>query len=353
MKKLLFIALVFVGFQLNAQNLGEYKPLITKFKLNKFKDANNRIYINKFNVNFQLYNEMIDHKNGGKMWRGGVKGDATTRLAVGLQGVSEKDLQQTVDKLYEEFISDLKAKGFTILSAQEAGKTEYYQGWKSGKGGNVEMSNIPGVVSISPSGYEYYYKANKDGGKKKDGMFSNFSKIGENTSLSKELDNAIIATVDLSIVFVELGDNWNPTGAAKIKIKPNLRLANSIGILNENKSKSVLKFKGSVTQDNVISEVNFISGKRGPNPTASYKATLKKSLEIENVVNEDKIVSVVAQDVNKIGKDLPYFRLYSAEDRSAENLQVIHVKSEKYANGVYLACKKMLMENTANALGGI
>ncbi len=91
-----------------------------------------------------------------------------------------------------------------------------------------------------------------------------------------------------------------------------------------------------------MSEVNFISGKSGPNPTASYKASLKKSLEIDNVVNEDKIVSVVAQDVDKIGKELPYF-----------NLQVIDVESAKYANGVYLACKKMLMENTANALGGI
>ncbi len=75
MKKLLFITFLCFGFQLKAQDLGEYKPLITKFKLNKFSDANNRIYINKFNVNFQLYNEMIDHKNGGKMWRGGVKGD--------------------------------------------------------------------------------------------------------------------------------------------------------------------------------------------------------------------------------------------------------------------------------------
>ncbi|MCL6217861.1 hypothetical protein [Zunongwangia pacifica] len=353
MRKVLLIALICIGFQLEAQDLGEFKPLIDKFKLNKFAAANNRIYINKFNVNFQLYNEMINHKSGGKMWRGGVKGDATARLAVGLQGISEADLQQTVDKLYEEFVSDLKAKGFTIVTALEAGKTKYYQDWMPAKGGNIEVSNIPGVVSVSPTGYEYYFKANKDGGKRKQNMFSQFSKIGENTSLSKELNDAIIATIDLTIAFVELGDNWNPTGAAKIKIKPNLRLVDSYAITNENKSKSIIKFKGSVTHDQVTSEVNFISGKSGPNPTASYKGSLKKSLEIENVVNEDKIVSVVAQDVDKIGKELPYFRLYSAENKSVEDLQVINVESTKYANGVYMACKKMLMEHTTNALKSI
>jgi hypothetical protein len=177
-----------------AQSLGEFKPADTSYGLNKIaKSKTNRIYIAGFDVNFQVYNEKQDYRQGGAMMGGGMRGDALAEVSVGLEGLDEKTVQEITDKLYKEYIAKLEAKGLNIITADEAAKTDSYDGFMRIKGGAVTMAEIPGVMSCSPTGYEFFVKdVNKDGKSKKGGFLGNQAMMYP--KLSKELGDAIVGT---------------------------------------------------------------------------------------------------------------------------------------------------------------
>ncbi|WP_397444510.1 hypothetical protein [Polaribacter sp. R77954] len=68
MKKLLFsISLICFTLSLSAQSIGNLKTTNKKWAFKTMKKASKRIYINSFNVNFEVYKEAINFKAGG--WR--------------------------------------------------------------------------------------------------------------------------------------------------------------------------------------------------------------------------------------------------------------------------------------------
>lgn len=347
------IYLLLVAFSvnlMNAQELGEYKSDVTKFGTKKFSDANSRVFISEFNVHYQIYNEIIDFKQGGKMFHKGVKGDATAEIAVGLGGVSEEALINTTDKLYKEFITTLESKGFELVGIDEASKTESYSDWSKEKGGVVRKSLVPGLVSVSPNNYDYFIERNNKGNeKKKKGPLAMIGANSHNNNLSDELNDAVVATVNLYIVFTEYGNTWSP-GAAKLKIKPNLRLVDQYAIVNKKEKKGFVQFKGAQTADNVSSKISFISGKQGMNPKASFIGILKKPLEINGVVNEDKIVSYARGGMDNVGTTNAFYTIYSADSKNVKELKTLEVDGNAFADGAYLAGQKMIQEQTSSFL---
>ena len=282
------VMLTFVAASVLAQSLGEFKPSDTSYGLNKIgKSKTKSIYIAGFDVNFQVYNEKQDYKQGGAQFGGGMRGEALAEVSVGLEGLDEKTVQEITDKLYKEYIEKLQASGLTIIGADEASKTDSYDGFMRVKGGTVTMAEIPGVMSCSPTGYEYFIKdVNKDGKAKKGGFLGNQASMYP--KLSKELGDAVIGTVDLTVLFISEQEGFKGNGA-KVKVKTSLRLIGREAVTMTSDAK--VKMKGQNEIQTVVSDVGFYHGKVGAGATSVYQGTLSRPLAILDVIDDEKISS--------------------------------------------------------------
>ena len=341
MKPTLFFAALLAAASLEtyAQDLGEFKPKDNSYGLNKVKDAK-RILITGFEVNYQIYNEKQDFKQGGHVMGGGTRGDALAELSVGLEGLDAKTVQGITDKLYQDYLEKIKAKGLTLVTIEEAGKTNVYKDFTKVTGGSVSMAEIPGVMNTTPTGFEYYVKGFDKDGKSKKGGF-----MGTETSLfprlSNELDDAIIGTVDITVLFVRDKEAFAGNGA-KVKIKTDLRIVSVEGVTMNKKAK--VKLKGQNTVTTVTSNVSFYHGKVGAGATTSYVGSLAKDLEINGVVNEDAVTSAAA--ASTFGTSTLYGQFYTVEHKTSKNAKVIPVDPAKYSDGVYAAANKFLTFHT-------
>lgn len=327
---------------LSAQSLGEFKPKDTSYGLNKIKKSgSDRIYIAGFDVNFQVYNEKQDFRQGGSMLGGGQRGDALAEVSVGLEGLDEKTVQEITDQLYEDYITRLKAKGLTIIGADEAAKADVYEGFMRMKGGSVTMAEIPGVMSCSPTGFEYFIKKlDKDGKAKKGGFLGTQAMMYPR--VSSDLGDAIVASVDLTVLFISEQDGFKGNGA-KVKVKTSLRLVGSEGLTMTSDAKIKMKGQNSVTM--VVSDVSFYHGKVGAGATSAYNGTLAKPLAINGVINDEKIASY-ARGGTDAGTSTIYGTFYSVRNDKTSNAKIIHVDPAAYKNGVYSAAAKFLTHHT-------
>jgi hypothetical protein len=347
MKQILstIIILCFLSTIINAQSLGEFKPKDVSYGANKLKGKAKKIYIANFNVNYQVYNEKQDFKQGGSQLGGGYKGDAMAEISVGLEGLTDNDLQKITDKLYSDYIAQIKAKGLTIISAEEAGKAGTYTDFMKLQGGVVSAAQFPGTLSNAPTGYEYFVKKVDKSGKAKSGGF-----LGTAASLypklSSELDDAIIAEVNMYVLFVE-GQNAFQGNGANIKVKTNLRLSGAEAI--EMTSDSKIKMKGQNTITTISSGVNFYHGKMGMGSTTAYQGSISKSMPIIGVIEDTKLQSFANRSTDGGTKTI-YGTFFNPENRSSKSSKVVQVEGSKYYDGVYMAAKKFVDFHTQQFL---
>jgi hypothetical protein len=331
-----------IGLQTFGQTLGEFKPKDQSYGLDKIRKAKaDRIYIVGFNVNFQVYNEKQDYKQGGSMLGGGQRGDAQTEVSVGLEGLDAKTVQEITDKLYKDYTARLEAGGLSIISADEASIIDSYSDFERMKGGKISMAQIPGVMTSSPTGYEYFIKGVKKDGKEKKGGFLG-SPAMMYPKLSKELGDAIIGEVDITVLFLQDQDAFAGNGA-KIKVKTNLRLIATEGVTMTKDAKIKMKGQNSVTT--VTSTVAFYHGKVGAGATSMYSGTLGKPLLIDGVIDSEKVTSYARGGTSQ-GSSTIYGTFYSVRNENTKNAKVIDVDSAKYSQGVYGAASKFLTHHT-------
>jgi len=342
MKSTFFIAafLLLVSSGMMAQTLGEFKPKDDAYGVNKARNAK-RIYIAGFEVNYQIYNEKQDYKQGGSTLGGGMRGDAMAEVSVGLEGLDEKTVQEITDKLYKEYIAKIQAKGLTIINADEAVKIDTYSDYERVQGGKVSLAQIPGVMTSTPTGFEYFIKGTKKDGKEKTGGF-----LGNQAmmfpKLSKELDDAIIGNVDITVLFIQDGNGFTGSGA-KVKVKTSLRVIATEGLTMASDAK--IKMKGQNTVTTVTSTVGFYHGKVGAGATTSYLGSLSKPLFINDVLDEQKIVSSSTGGMTA-GTTTMYGTFYSVRNGNNKNAKVLQVDPAKYSEGVYAATSKFLEHHT-------
>lgn len=341
-KQLLGLLLLVTAGNSMGQTLGEFKPKDDKYGIGKAKNAKG-VYISNFLVSYQVYNEKEKFKQGGYQLGGGSKGDAKAQVSVGLAGLSEADVQQITDKLYQEFVEKIKAKGLSIIGAEEAAKADTYADYVRMQGGKASQSQFPGMISTAPVGYEYFVKkVGKDGKTKSGGFLGNAGMLYP--KLSKDLGDAIIADVNIYVMFVEDKTAFQG-GGANIKIKTNLRIADQEAIVMTD-NKSMIKFKGQNTVTAISSAVKFVHGKMGMGATTSYSGYLGKALEIENVLEDTKVSSFARGSIDMIGTKTMYGTYFSPEDRTSEASKIVEVDSKKYVDGVYSGAKKFLDYHT-------
>ena len=325
----------------NAQEIGDFNPKDDTSGLGKLKSKSKRIYISNFSVNYQLFNEKEKTKKGGTLFRDkGVRGDATAELIVGLGDLSENDFQTITNNLYQDFVTNLKDKGFEIITSDVAGKTETYEGYTKANGPSVKLSDKPGLISVTPAGFDFYYLEKTKAGKFFANKFAALDKTPQN--LSKDMNDAIVVAVDLYVFFMK--DVYAFQGnAANIKIKTQLSLFANEAISAKSDDKSLL-FKKQVEYVTGANSINFVCGKYsiGGSPESVYTGLLKKDLVINNVIEEKKIQSFAKGEVDFVGNDTYFGKHYSAENKSSSKTNLIKVDVENYKKGVLNAGKTFL-----------
>lgn len=339
MKKIsTLIALLFITAVtgLYAQKLGDFKPKDDSFKAKKLNEGTKKLYIANFGINFEIYKEAIDEKKAGGFGRS-VKNAAKAKAAAGLSTLEKEALQAEADKLFTEFVNGMESKGYEIISAGEAGKTATYDGWEMMTGPNIGETDMTGILSIVPTGYSFYYKERN--------AFSNqmagFQKTSQN--LSQELDDALIADISLIYAFSEIGDDWNVSNQAKVKLNINYRLASNYTFSDEDTKTSLSSLVDKSKQSVALSsQVIFTRGKLpvGGSAEAQYVGAMKSDLEISGVLEKDKVVAFSTQTQATASLQNPIVVIRG--DNYSEKTKWLEPNGKKYAEGMYLAGSKFI-----------
>lgn len=338
-----FIAfLIMFSFNTKAQDIPAKSIKALSVGSNKFSNAPKKIFIRTFKIYYQMIAEAEKTVYGGRQFGGGTyTGNATARLAVGVDGLAPEDLQSLTNDIYQEYIRALEEIGLEVITAKDLPDLTFFDGWRTIEGPHINQEQIKGSLMVVPEGFSYKVKKITKKGKEKTGGFLaglqnvNGGQAAEFTSsmygllpkVSKELDNAIVAEVAISIPSIYLNPK-SKLGTAKIKGGPHLRLGKA--------------------------KVSYISGVAKGMGVASaksaYEMTLKQAIPIEGVF-EGKEFKVVA---NKSRTLVPsYAAFFTVENKTVELTNVIRCKPEIYKKEVSKPVKALLTQSVEQLNKGL
>jgi hypothetical protein len=267
MKKHLFIALaLLIGMATaQAQSITAKELRASGFSQAKFKKAPKRVYINSFNIFFQVVGSASASTVGGEQF-GMAHSSTNTHMGVGLDGVDTDDFLAITNAGYRLFIESLQQNGFELVNADEAGNTSLYQGWLRKEGGELSTAEVPGHVRATPEGFTYFVRGEKRSGKEKSTFFDRAP------ALSKELDDATIVDVNFCVHFVDMKTfSSELLNVSNVKGKINFKVTRGVG-----------------TSTDLITSANFSFGKTLTAATGQVTNDLKKDLAIEAKVFSDE-----------------------------------------------------------------
>lgn len=302
MKIAILFSLIFLG-EIFSNPLGEFIPE-KDVKVSKFhrggqgKKAPKRVYIRTFRALFEVFEEASASTSGSKnecanrtTFISGTK----TSMGVQIQGVDVPDFQKLIDDAYSDFVSKLTAEGYEIIKADEAGKSDYYNGWTKKTGGSSSDAQAPGFVMVTPQGYEYFVKGESSSGREKSTFTDTSSK------LSKDLGDAFIAEVTFVFPFVTL-DASSSNFANQYSVKADLgfrmqAFMNAQDNEQKNSLTSIAKgFTNAGTGQLLTTRVRFISGHMASSPLFDSTTELKKDVYFADIFKESKIKEVTSAE---------------------------------------------------------
>ena len=303
----------------------------------KFKKFDKKIYVSEFTVNYQVLYESKKTKQAGTFGVGGhYKSASEAKGALGLKDISTEMLQKMTDDLYVKYINKLKENGFEIITADQAANVSAFQNMKQSTGGEPFV-DYPGTISCIPSGFRYYHNT---GLKEKVGKL-----IDKTPSISKDLNDAIVAKVCLNVQFAQSGQQLIKYGAS-VKMKTNLALVQNM-VTSALAKEKLLRTKTNDVQS-ISSNVSFIAGKKMASPEASYVGTIKNDIAINGVIKDEKVNAfasgnTIASGYQRVGTN--YAILFYEKDID-KDLKEVEVDLPKYEQYVGEALDKVLMGHT-------
>ena len=150
-------------------------------------------------------------------------------------------------------------------------------------------------------------------------------------------------------MFAEEGNGAFAGNAAKVKIFTNLRMVGDFTVQAPN-DKGFLK--GQQTFDRISSNVTFNQGKMGMGSPVTFATILKSPLEVDGVIKKEKIVAYQKQG-SSTPTSFSSISFMDTEDKFSKNATWIEVDSKKYAQGLYMAAKKMLDNGTQSLVSNL
>lgn len=167
---------------------------------------------------------------------------------------------------------------------------------------NITLSKtMEGGITVHPQNVGFFYNEK--------GSSTN------TTKLSKELNDAAVACIDLYVEFVKTrGSNKSGIGA-NVVAKTNL-------VLSDN---------------NTIAHFIVGRNKIGGSPLGEYQGVLNKDLDIDGVIKEERITNYVASDYDNWGTSTAFATVYSAKNKATSKAAIVPADADKNEKGVELA----------------
>lgn len=316
MKKKICLALlvsVFASLSLFSQTVEEVNiKKLGPANLNYRKEAK-RIAIADFQVNYQTALTLEDEKKGGKMWRGGIKGDAKASITVVLDGLNPDNLQTLTDQLYNKYVADLKAQGFEIAPIEELWNNKAYEKnreerWELKAGNGPEQGKEFGVILTRPSTQKFVV-AKRTVDKEKGSPLSalaDYEQSTENKVINQKTDYIFNKVVLDVIVFENSQSELSRTlnrhaGSAQVKAETT--------------------FKISESSTNRFGMGTFIS---------------KGGVEVADVMERQKFEAGQNADTDRLGTDMGVLRVWRVEDREKANFATVKCDPTLYLKGAEL-----------------
>jgi len=347
MKKIIFfISILFIA-NTYSQQVGKVETKkLSGFGMKKFSNAPKKIFIQDFFVNYQMLYDQVEIAKGGREIGGGYRGKAKAQLVLGVQGVSETDLQEITDKLYAEYIEKLKAKGFQIITAEEASKIDRFKDWRLVKGGTPSKAQFPGYVSTAPTEVNFLIKnMNSKGKVKKKSIFDN----GMGTS--KDLGGIVVARANIAVPFIKNAESQGSRaltktfgGVAKIVVKPELSITKNTSV------KTSGAFGPKVI---ILNTSSLFAYKKGMKYQASLIIVPKKKILINGVFESKKYKAIKSASQDLWGTSYGAIKVFSTPDQVLSIMQPVSCNSLTYKNGVLQASKAYLNKSLSQFLVNI
>lgn len=336
MKKqfIITLAILLTALTTIAQSLGDFKPEEKRGAYGPRKFPSKDVFIAEFAVHYQVMSDRTATNKGSKLLVKGVMGKASASLTVGLD-IPAETLQQITDEAYRNFVATLQSKGFNVLTAADAKNTDYYKNYTlSNNLAMIPSTTLPGGITVHPQSVGFFYKE---------------SGFGQTyTKLSAELDDANIFKIDLYVLFLDSKTADKGFGA-KVAAETKLCLSaydHVKSITTNNSITTKMGITGSKSEKtgdiNSLMEVICGRNKIGGSPLGSYTGALKKSLDINDVIEDQKIKSVASSDYDNVGKETPFGRVYTAQNNTSSSIATITVDAGKYETGVVSAINTFL-----------
>jgi hypothetical protein len=146
----------------------------------------------------------------------GAAGRSSSSLYYKLLGVTEPDFQAITDKLYTQFLAELKASGVEVIEASQVVASPSYR--KLVASGSPAPIKTDTTMMMSPPGLGIYGFAKMGGGNSSSGRsifgalsdvgagFAAVGALGDTVALAGELDASLIE-VRMRVNFVQLSDD--------------------------------------------------------------------------------------------------------------------------------------------------
>jgi len=333
-KTLLTLIICSVCMIAQGQSVGKMEIKESAVAEKKMAKAAKKIYISEFSVNYQMAYSQTSIARGGRELGGGYRGDAKASLNVAIPGVDPMELQKITDEVYQQYLQKLKGQGFEIVSADEAGKTEIFSDWERLDGGTISQAQFPGYLATTPKGFQYFVRKITKKGRKKNGIFEYGNK------LSRQLEGAFIAKVNLTIPFIEEAEGGvsralrkTVGGVAKVVVRPNFSLS-PMETVQISKTGSA----SAITQSNYI---YFESLKN----QGSARYSLKKPVKIDGVFKDKKYKASESADQDLWGTDAGHLRIFHFSDQEVASTQAIECEPQKYIGGAKQVVNEFVMNS--------
>lgn len=337
-KPVLFLStliLIFLSSTIYAQEFNKKNVSYASSNTDKLKEAPKKVFIKNFKIYYQMIAEEVEKVQGGRQFGGGsYTGDATARLAVGVEGVDPEDLQELTNDVYSAYVEKLEALGLEVIISSELPKKEFFEDWELLKGPRINQEQIEGSLMVIPDNFDYYVKKVKKSGKEKSGAFMG-GVVGESAEfqsaiygplpkVSYELGDIIVVEVIINIPSIYL-DPKSALGTAKIKGGSNLRLQQGRVTYGAGKTKkpgvpypdSYMEFAvtDAIPIPGVFKEEKFKAvAQRKVTTTPSYASFFTVANSTVNVTNTIECeAAVYKSEVSKKIKDYLNFTLEPVE----------------------------------------
>lgn len=325
---------LFLSNLLTAQ-VGEVK-LNEYSSFGKFKKFDKKIFIAEFVVNYQVLYTAKDKKAAGQFGVGGhYYGAAEARGALGLKGINDELLKKMTNKLYTDYINKLKGEGFSFVEPSMAQNIKAYEGLELVKGGEAFVQ-FPGTISVTPEGYSYF-KTKRLKNKNGTVMFDN------TPSISKDLDDAVVARIVLNVEFAKPGQQFIKSGAS-VKIKTDLNIASTMITSEISEGKLIQLNENEVVS--IPSKVTYGVGKKMASHASAYNGGIKKQVSIKGVIDDAKVNAFARGSGASSYIQTGNYTTYFFDKKTDIEIEEVDVDLEKYEQYVGEALHKVLLGHT-------